>query len=263
MRAIVLSEFGGPENLVLEEVPAPTPAAGEVVVEVVAAALNRRDWWMRRGAAPVDCLPAVLGSDAAGRITELGDGVEGLAVGDSVVVNPSLYWGEREDRPGSEFQILGVPRQGTYAERVCVPAENVAAKPARLGWEEAAALPLAALTAWRALVTHGEVERGTRVLIPGAGSGLSTMAIAIASALGAETYVTSSTESKIEHAVALGVVAGFDYGDPGWPDRLLEASGGHRRGHRWRRTPYVDWSAQRARGCRPTDQLRRPRRRHR
>src|SRR5438105_15051283 len=93
---------------------------------------------------------------------------------DEVVINPSVGWGDREDGPADGWAILGVPRQGTYAERIAMPADHVLPRPRRLSWHESAALPLAGLTAWRALVSRGRVEHGTRVLVTGAGGGAAT-----------------------------------------------------------------------------------------
>ncbi len=218
MLAIQLQAFGGPESLRAAEIPDPEPGPGEVRVDVVAAALNRRDAWIRRGRR-ID-LPAILGSDAAGIVSAVGERVEDVAVGDEVVINPSLDWGPREDAPGPGFRILGVPDQGTYAERVVVAAHQVRPKPARLSWLEAAALPLAGLTAWRALVTQGEVGPATTVLVPGAGGGVATFLVQIAAALGARVLVTSGSREKLERAVALGAEGGADYHDEDWPERL-------------------------------------------
>ncbi|MGZ4430206.1 MAG: zinc-binding dehydrogenase [Gaiellales bacterium] len=221
MRAVQLEAFGGPEGLRPVEIPDPSPGPGEVVIALETAALNRRDLWIR--ITPGRCeLPAVLGSDGAGRVTALGEGVDGIAVGSEVVINPSVHWGEREDAPGPGWEILGVPRQGTYAERIPVPADLIRPRPAILSWEESAALPLAGLTAWRALVTRGRVTAGMRVLITGAGSGVATFLIQIARAHGARVVVTSSRQEKIERAIDLGAERGVLYTDPEWPDQVGE-----------------------------------------
>lgn len=218
MRAVELQRFGGPSGLVLAERPDPKPGAGEVLVDLVAASLNRREWWIRRGGKAA--LPAVLGSDGAGVVAALGPGVEGVTVGDEVVVYPARGWGEREDAPSPDFEILGVPAQGTYAERIVVDAEMVRPRPDGWSWIETAALPVAGLTAWRALVTQGGVGSGSSVLVPGAGGGAAVFAIQIASALGARVVVTSGSQQKIAHAVELGATAGVDYRDPGWPEAV-------------------------------------------
>jgi zinc-binding alcohol dehydrogenase/oxidoreductase len=221
MRAVQLEAFGGPEGLRAVEIPDPSPAPGEILVALETAALNRRDLWIR--ITPGRCeLPAVLGSDGAGRIVALGEGVDGVAIGSEVVINPSVNWGGREDAPGAGWEILGVPRQGTYAELIAVPADLIRPRPTTLSWEESAALPLAGLTAWRALVTRGRVAAGMRVLITGAGSGVATFLVQIARAHGARVLVTSSRHEKIDHAIDIGAERGVLYTDPDWPEQVGE-----------------------------------------
>ena len=214
MRAVILHGHGGPEALVAGDIADPMPGPGEVVVNLVAAALNRRDVWQRAAEGNDG---AVLGSDGAGVVGELGEGVTGIAAGQEVVINPSVGWGGREDAPADSWAILGVPRQGTYAERIAIPSDCVHPRPERLSWHESAALPLAGLTAWRALVTRGRVGHGTRVLITGAGGGAATFLVQIAHALGAEVIVTSSSDDKIRRSVDLGAARGVRYDDPEWP----------------------------------------------
>jgi zinc-binding alcohol dehydrogenase/oxidoreductase len=217
MRAITLHTHGGPEALVPADLPDPQPGPGEVVVDLVAAALNHRDVWQRTTPGNED---AVLGSDGAGRVSALGADAAGVDVGDEVVINPSVGWGDREDAPADGWAILGVPRQGTYAERIAIPADHVRPRPERLTWHESAALPLAGLTAWRALVTRGRVQPGMRVLITGAGGGAATFLVQIAHALGAEVVVTSSGDAKIERSIELGAARGVRYTDDDWPAQV-------------------------------------------
>lgn len=127
MRAVELRAFGGPENLLLADVPDPAPGEGEARVDLVAAALNRRDHWIRVGRKVP--LPAILGSDGAGVVSALGPGAESVSIGDEVVLNPSLGWGEDEEASGPGFRILGVPDQGTYAEKIVVRAEQLRPRP--------------------------------------------------------------------------------------------------------------------------------------
>src|SRR5690606_2484267 len=150
MKAMVLREFGGPEKLRYEEVSDPTPGPGEVLIRLRTAALNRRDYFITHNQYPGVTLPTILGSDGAGEIAALGDGVDGLQIGQEVIINPSLDWGDNPRVSGPDFTILGSPKDGTYAEKIVVPAENVFPKPKHLSWEEAAAIPLAGLTAYRA-----------------------------------------------------------------------------------------------------------------
>ncbi len=225
MRALRLVEFGDRPRFEVSDVPDPEPGPGEVVVALRAAALNRRDWWI--WTMPGYCrLPVTLGSDGAGVIAAVGDDVAGLAVGDEVIIDPTLGWGDSEEHPTDAFDILGAPLDGTFAQRVAVPAANVVAKPERLTWEEAAALNLAGLTAWRAAVTCAGAAPGRSVLVTGAGSGVSTFAVQIAAAEGARVYVTSSTPAKLARAQELGAVGGVSYRDLEWPERLRDLAGG-------------------------------------
>src|SRR5262245_35199755 len=121
MKAVVLRELGDPDVLELQEVPDPQPGPGEVVVRLRAAALNRRDVWIRKGRYAGIKLPVILGSDGAGEVIATGARVERALVGQEVVIDPALNWGDDERAQGPDFQILGLPRDGTYAERVTVP----------------------------------------------------------------------------------------------------------------------------------------------
>jgi zinc-binding alcohol dehydrogenase/oxidoreductase len=216
--AVELQRFGGPEGLVPVDLPDPEPGPGEARVDLVAAALNRRDWWIRKGGKAT--LPAVLGSDGAGVISAVGSGVENVEVGDEVVINPSLGWGDHEYSPGPDFRILGVPDQGTYAERIVVEASQLRPRPRGYTWIESAALPLGGLTAWRAVVTHAKARVDRTLLVPGAGGGVATFVIQIAAAVGARVLVTSSSAEKLERARGLGADGGADYREEDWPERL-------------------------------------------
>ncbi len=142
------------------------------------------------------------------------------------MIDPALHWGDDERAASAEFDILGSPTEGTFAERVVVPAANVHPKPPALSWEEAAAFPLAGLTAWRATVTCAGAAPGRRLLITGGGSGVSTFCLQIAHALGAEVWVTSGSDAKIARCVELGARGGFRYDDPDWPRQVRAATGG-------------------------------------
>jgi zinc-binding alcohol dehydrogenase/oxidoreductase len=225
-QAMVVREFGGPDSLVLEGRPELVPRPGEVVIDVSAAALNRRDLRVVAGGWPGVQTPLVPGSDGAGVVRALGAGVGGHSEGDEVLVLPSLEWGDDPRVLGPRFRILGGPDDGTFAEQVRVPAENVFAKPGRLSLEQAAALPLAGLTAWRALFTRGGLRSGQSLLVHGAGAGTSTFAVQFARAAGARVFVTSSSAEKIARSRELGAEAGFDYREDGWEAALLERSGG-------------------------------------
>jgi zinc-binding alcohol dehydrogenase/oxidoreductase len=217
VQAVRIHEYGPPSNLVFEQVTDPEPAAGEVVVELRAAAVNRRDTAVRRGAYGDFPLPLTPGSDGAGIRRDTGE---------EVVIHPALRWGDREDTSGPEFGILGGPEDGTYAELVKIPAENVYPKPANLSWEEAATLAVAGLTAYRALFTRAGLTQGETVLVLGAGSGVATFAVPLATQAGARVLVTSSSAEKIERARELGASGGVDYTDGDWPEAVRELAGG-------------------------------------
>ena len=217
MQAVRIHEYGPLGNLVFEDVPDPEPAAGEVLVELRVAAVNRRDTAVRRGAYGDFPLPLVPGSDGAGVRRDTGE---------EVVIHPGLRWGDREDTSGPEFGILGGPEDGTYAELVKIPAENVYPKPGNLSWEEAATLGVAGLTAYRGLFTRGNLARDETVLVLGAGSGVATFAVTLAAQAGARVLVTSSSAEKIERARELGADGGVDYTDGDWPEAVRELAGG-------------------------------------
>lgn len=230
MKALVLKDKVKPggeiAKLYYEEVADPKAGPGEIIVCLRYAALNRRDVFVRQGLYPGIQVPAIPGSDGAGVIAELGEGVEGFKVGDEVIMNPSMGWGDNPKFPDVNFSVLGVPINGTYAEYIKMPAENVFPKPKHLSWEEAAALPLAGLTAFRAVVTKGQVQERDTVIIPGIGGGVATVALQIAAAHGAKVFVTSSSDEKIERAIALGAAGGVNYKNENWVKELKKLAGG-------------------------------------
>jgi len=213
MRAVQLSAVN---QLNVVDVPEPQPAPGEIVIDVRAAALNHRDVWIKAGQYAGLKWPCIPGSDGAGVVSAVGEGVGADWRGREVIVNPSFGWGEREEAQGAEFQILGLPRDGTLAEKIAVPVAQVSAKPPHLTWEEAAALPLAGLTAYRAVFSRAKLKAGERVLISGIGGGVALGAMQFALAARAQVWVTSSSADKIARAVQLGARGGFDYTQAGW-----------------------------------------------
>jgi len=211
MRAFRIHEGGDGRY---EEAPDPVAGPGEVVVELRAAALNRRDILVRNppSAAYDFPKPFVAGHDGAGVRRDTGD---------EVVIYPTVGWGPRDDLPeGGRF--IGGPLDGTFAELIAVPEENVFPKPPHLSWEEAGALPVAGMTAWRALFREGGLESGQTVLVLGAGSGVSTVAVALAAQAGARVLVTSSSEEKIERAREHGAEGGVLYSDADWTAAVRE-----------------------------------------
>jgi zinc-binding alcohol dehydrogenase/oxidoreductase len=215
----------GVNEMKLATVAEPQLAAGEVVVALKAAALNRRDVWIKAGQYAGLMWPGFPGSDGAGVVSAVGTGVDPGWVGREVIINPSLDWGASETAQGVGFSILGLPRDGTLAEKVAVPARQLAVKPAHLSWEEAAALPLAGVTAYRGVFARAGLKKGERVLITGIGGGVAVFALQFAVAAGAEVWVTSSAEEKIARAVALGARGGFNYQTAGWAAATLKQTG--------------------------------------
>ncbi len=201
MRAVQFERCGGPEVMRLVERERPEPGRGEVVIQVVAAALNHLDIWVRLGT-PKPPLPHTPGSDAAGRVVALGAGVDHLAPGDEVVLNPGLWCGRCEHCLAGEhsmcvrYGIIGEARSGTLAEYVAVPAQCCHPKPAALDWCEAAAFGLVFLTAYRMLFTRARLRAGEDVLIHGIGGGVATAALQLCVHAGDRAIVTSSSTAR-------------------------------------------------------------------
>lgn len=220
MRALRLKDAN---CLELGEVEEPRVAKGEVLVKVAAASLNHRDLWIKSGQYAGMRYPVTPGSDGSGIVTDAAEGVSKEWIGRDVLINPSCDWGARERAQSSKFTILGLPRDGTFAEYVAVPVANVIEKPSRLSWYEAAALPLSGLTAWRALFARAKLRAGERVLITGIGGGVALFALQLAKAAGADVWVTSSADEKVAKALSLGASGGFNYTLKAW---LKDAAAG-------------------------------------
>lgn len=216
MYAAVVRQWGGPEQLVLESVADPAPKPGHAIVELKASAVNWHDVLVRRSGRGFP-LPRILGIDGAGIRRDIGE---------RVVIGPGMHWGTDPAAPSARFSILGDETDGTYAELVSIPIANLYPKPRHLNWQEAAALPVGALTAYRAIVTRAGLRPGETVLVLGAGSGVSTFAIMIAASLGATVLVTSSDPEKIHRVRGLGAAGGVLYTDPDWPEQIIEMHGG-------------------------------------
>ena len=222
MRALQLT---GIDQVALASVADPTPAADEVIVAVKAAALNHRDVWIKSGQYAGLKYPAIPGSDGSGVVMAAGDKAHHDWIGRDVIINPCFGWGTNEHAQDPKFTILGLPREGTLAEKIAVPVVQLSAKPAHLSWEEAAALPLTGLTAYRAVFSRAGLKPTDRVLITGIGGGAAMFALQFAVASGAEVWVTSSSADKITRAMTLGAKGGFDYTKPDWPTDAVKAAG--------------------------------------
>ena len=213
MKALV---FVNKENpLAYQEVDPPQATNGQVIVDLKAAALNHRDNWIQKGMYPGLQDATILGSDGAGVVDRR-----------EVIVNPSLNWGDDQRFPAGDFQILGMPTNGTFAEQIAVMPDRLHDKPAHLSMEQAAALPLGGLTAYRALISRCQVQPGEQVLISGVGGGVALLACQFAIAAGAEVYVTSSSPEKIQAAVDLGAKGGANYTEENWSRSFGKETGG-------------------------------------
>ena len=215
MKAVRLHAVGGPQNLVLDEVETPGAGTHEALVRLRAAALNHRDVFITQGLYPKIALPRTLGSDGSGDYD-----------GKRVLIDPLIGWGGDERIWRDDATILGMPRDGTFAQCVAVPRENVHDIPAHLSYEEAAALPLAGVTAYRALFTRGELRRGETLLVTGIGGGVQTFVLLFALAAGARVFVTSGSDEKLQRAQELGAAGGANYrSDEQWYKSLREMAG--------------------------------------
>jgi zinc-binding alcohol dehydrogenase/oxidoreductase len=216
LQAVVVHEWGSPKQLKYQEVADPKLDRGEVLVQLRASSLNYHDVLVRQSGRGLP-LPSILGIDGAGVRTDTGE---------EVVLYPCLNWGNDPRFFGDGFAVIGDPQDGTYAELIAVPEENLFLKPRSLSWEEAAALPIAGLTAHRALFNRGALQPDEILLVHGAGSGVSTMAVSLAVTAGARVFVTSSSEEKIARAVELGAEGGFLYTSDTWVQQVHKATGG-------------------------------------
>lgn len=232
MKALVLEEHGSLQNLAYTDVARPEIGPDEVLLEVKAAAANGLDLWVTAGWPGLKLrFPHVLGSDGAGIVSEVGERVSGVTVGDRVAVNPTVWCGECDYcRAGQEhmcrnFMILGEHIPGFYAEYAAVPARNLLPLPEDVSFEAAAAASLVFVTAWHLLVEAGGVRAGEDVLIVGAGGGVNTAAIQIARLAGARrTYVVGSSEEKLDLARELGADVLVNRREEEWSKAVYLAS---------------------------------------
>lgn len=230
MQAAYFEAHGGLDVLKVGALPDPMLGAGDVRIQVKACALNHLDLFVREGWPGLKLpLPHVGGTDLAGVVAEVGAAVRGVKVGDEVLVNPGLNFEagpDGEQRIPPDVSIVGETRWGGLAEQCVVPASHVLPKPESMGWEEAAALPLASITAMQMVKRRGRVKRGDRVLVVGAGGGVAVMAVQIAKALGAWVCATTGGPDKVEKVRRLGADHVIDYkAEPEWSKAAFLASG--------------------------------------
>lgn len=224
MKALFLID--SPNKISFKEVEKPSPGQGQVLVKLKAAALNRRDQWMRVGKYPNIQFDTILGSDGTGIVEAVGKNTHENLIGKEVVINPNINWGDNPLVQSKTYSILGMPVHGTFAEYIVVGADKIYPKPKHLNWKGAAALPLAGLTAFRALFTQGQVKKNKTVLISGVGGGVAQFAFLFAVAAKAKVYVSSGNQEKINTCLQRGAVEGFNYKQENWQKLALQSSGG-------------------------------------
>ncbi|KGX91999.1 alcohol dehydrogenase [Pontibacillus halophilus JSM 076056 = DSM 19796] len=220
MKAIVHEGIAGFEGLSYRDMEEQPIHEHMVKVQLKTAGMNRRDLAITNRH-KTDDPGLILGSDGAGIVTEIGQKVQNVQVGDEVIINPALGWNAKSDAPPKGFEILGLPDHGTFAEMISISSEQVEKKPSHLTFEEAGTLALAALTGFRALFTRAGAKEGDTVLLPGIGSGVLTFILKFAKASGMRTIVTSRSEEKRAAALELGADKAIDTNED-WNEALRD-----------------------------------------
>lgn len=223
MKALILD---APNEIKIVNKETPQALAGEVLLKIKAVALNHRDQFIREGKYPGIKVGTILGADACAEVVEVGSESDINWRGKTVIVNPNINWGSNELVQSKDYHILGTPTDGVFAEYVKMPVDRLAEKPPHLNDHEAAALPLAGMTAYRALFHHGNLKNGQNVLISGVGGGVAQFAFQFAKAAGANVYVTSGDPDKREKAVTLGANQAYNYKDEDWTTLARQEAGG-------------------------------------
>lgn len=218
MKALITKENGTVE---IADIPQPKPREDEILVKIHAAALNRKDHFIREGKYPRIKPGVALGADGCGMVQTK----DHPLFEQDVVINPNVEWGDSEIAQSDNYRILGMPDQGTFSEYIAVKKDRVFVKPAHLSIEEAAALPLGGLTAFRACFYHGEIKSHHKVLVTGAGGGVAQFAVQFANAAGAAVYVTSGSDEKVNAAKNYGAKDGVNYHHEDWYQNLKDKAG--------------------------------------
>lgn len=208
MKALVLND----NSFDIQEVELPKiKNEQEVLVKLKYAALNHRDEWIRIGQYAKIQYPSILGSDGSGIIEQVGSAVESTWIGKEVIINPNINWGNNNKAQSRDYQILGMPNQGTIAEYIVVNIDRIKVKPYYLTIEQAAAFPLGGLTAYNACFNKGTINQNSKVLISGVGGGVAQFAFLFSMAVGAEVFVTSSKNEVVDKCMQLGATGGCNY----------------------------------------------------
>jgi alcohol dehydrogenase len=220
MKAVLTTAHGGPEVLQLRhDYPAPIPGPGDVLVRVAATAVNFHDIFTRRGMLGVKIkLPVIVGSDIAGTVEALGQGVESHWLGKRVLIDPVM-------REGNQFGMLGETVDGGRAELVVVRQSMLVEIPAGVGFEQAAALPLAYGTAYRMMITRGKIRAGERIMVLGASGGVGVACMQLAQMIGAEVLAFASSDAKMRRLKEIGASHVANYIDKPFLDTVKEIYG--------------------------------------
>ena len=233
MKAAVIYEHGGLDCVKVEEIAEPKPGKNEIILKVNSAALNHLDIWVRKGRGGLKvAFPHILGCDAAGIVVGIGADVTNVNVGDQVVLNPGVscgsceYCNRGEQSECSSFGIVGMSRQGTFAEYVAVPARNVHPKPAYMNFDQAGTFVLSCLTAWRMLMTRAQLRPGETLLLHGIGGGVALCALQLAKLAGACVIITSSSDSKLSRAQQIGADHAINYKTVNVAERVKDITSG-------------------------------------
>jgi NADPH:quinone reductase-like Zn-dependent oxidoreductase len=225
MNAVCFQSIDNPTPTIIS-VPIPIPKPNEVVVKIKAASINHRDEWIRKGQYARMQWPVFPGSDGAGIVTSVGEEVNSYVIGNSVIIDPTLVWGDNPLAQSENFSVLGMPTHGTFAEFVAVPATHIHELPSHLTFEQAACLPIAGATVFRSLFTQANVTKQSTVFITGIGGGVALTALQFLVAFGARVFVSSSSQEKLHKAIELGATGGVLYTEKDWHKQLLSMSGG-------------------------------------
>lgn len=216
MRAVILPAIHTNTEMVSK--PLPVPKENDSLIQMHAAAWNRRDYWITKGKYPGIVTPVTLGSDGYGTV-ESSNGPTDL-IGENVLLCPSINWGDNESHPSHFYSILGMPLDGTAADAITISNDLIAKAPDHLSAEEGATIPLAGLTAWRAVSTKANIQHGDHVLITGIGAATALFAMQFALVMGAIVTVTSSSDQKVQRAINMGAKQGVKYTDADWSKQL-------------------------------------------